>query len=84
MCRKFGATVEGGEVLLQWETRFELGTAGFYVERLDPVLGDYERVNDELLPALITSTHGGSYSYADPALARSDLHLPTGGARGAG
>ena len=63
---RFGATVEGGQVLLTWETAFELGTAGFHVERLDPILGDYERVNDELLPALITSPQGGSYSYVDP------------------
>jgi len=62
----FGATVEAGQVVVTWETSFELGTAGFHLERLDPVLGDYERVNDELLPALITSPQGGRYSYVDP------------------
>jgi hypothetical protein len=63
---EFGATVEGGRVLLHWETSFEMGTAGFHVERLEPISGDYERLNDTLLPALITSPQGGRYSLVDP------------------
>jgi len=62
----FGATNESGRVVLHWETSFELGTAGFHVERLDPVSGDYERLNDSLLPALIASPQGGRYTFADP------------------
>ena len=63
---EFGATVESGRVVLNWETSFELGTAGFHVERLEPISGDYERLNDTLLPALITSPQGGRYSLVDP------------------
>lgn len=63
---EFGATVEGGRVVLYWETAFELGTAGFHVERLEPISGDYERLNDTLLPALITSPQGGRYTFVDP------------------
>lgn len=62
----FGATVESGRVALFWETSSELGTAGFHVERLDPVSGDYVRLNDALLPALITSPQGGRYTFMDP------------------
>lgn len=61
----FGARVEGGRVLVEWETASELGTAGFYLERLDPVLGRFERVNQELLPALIDAPSGGAYSFLD-------------------
>jgi hypothetical protein len=63
---EFGATVEGGRVVLYWETAFELGTAGFHVERLEPISGDYDRLNDTLLPALITSPQGGRYTFVDP------------------
>ncbi len=62
----FGATVESGRVVLRWETAFELGTAGFHVERLEPISGDYQRLNDTLLPALITSPQGGRYTFVDP------------------
>lgn len=62
----FGATVESGRVALFWETSFELGTAGFHVERLDPISGDYVRLNDTLLPALIASPQGGRYTFMDP------------------
>ena len=72
---RFGATAEGGQVVLHWETAFELGTAGFHVERLEPILGDYERVNDKLLPALITSPRGGSYTYVDPAPGRRTIAI---------
>ena len=64
---EFGATVEGGRVVLYWETAFELGTAGFHVERLEPISGDYDRLNDTLLPALITSPQGGRYTFVDPS-----------------
>ena len=53
-------------MVLHWETAFELGTAGFHVERLEPIRGDYERLNDTLLPALITSPRGGRYTFLDP------------------
>lgn len=62
---EFGATVEGGRVVLYWETAFELGTAGFHIERLEPISGDYDRLNDTLLPALITSPQGGRYTFVD-------------------
>lgn len=61
----FSARVEGGRVLVEWETASELGTAGFHLERLDPVLGRFERVNQDLLPALIDAPSGGAYSYLD-------------------
>ena len=63
---EFGAMVEGGRVVLYWETAFEMGTAGFHVERLEPISGDYDRLNDTLLPALITSPLGGRYTFVDP------------------
>ena len=65
----------GGAVL---ETAFELGTAGFHVERLEPIGGDYERLNDTLLPALITSPQGGRYTFVDPDAWPGQVIPPTG------
>jgi hypothetical protein len=62
----FGATVEGGRVVLRWVTGSEIGTVGFHVERWNPILGVFERITPSMLPALITSPQGGTYEYADP------------------
>ena len=56
---RFGASVRGGQVIVQWQTAAEVGTVGFYLERLDDASGDYLRLNDHLLPALLTSPEGG-------------------------
>jgi uncharacterized repeat protein (TIGR01451 family) len=61
----FKAYIDGGNVVVQWETASENGTAGFYLYRLDEKDGQYRAVSDRLLPGLITSPQGGVYSFID-------------------
>ncbi|MDX1432212.1 MAG: C25 family cysteine peptidase [Gammaproteobacteria bacterium] len=52
--------------VVEWETLYEHGTAGFHLLRLDANGEDYVRVSGELLPALLHSPNGGTYRYVDP------------------
>lgn len=61
----FNAFVKDGRVLLRWETASEIGTAGFYIYRKDDESDNYIRVNERLLPGLISSPRGGTYTYFD-------------------
>ena len=63
---RFNAVLEGSQVVLHWSTSSELGTSGFYVERLEPASGQYQRLNAEVLPALMDAPQGGLYQLADP------------------
>lgn len=60
----FDAYAEGGRVVLEWETSSEIGTAGFYVERLDDK-GEAVRITDNLLPAKPYAPRGERYRYVD-------------------
>ncbi len=51
--------------VLHWDTLEERGTIGFYVERR-LAQGNWERINQKLLPGLITAPMGGEYQLADP------------------
>lgn len=61
----FGAGSEDGSVRVRWETASEIDTAGFYLFRMDVSTGEYTRINPELLPSVMTSPGGGSYSLID-------------------
>lgn len=61
----FRAYEDNGKLLVEWKTSSELNTAGFYLFRLDESTGDYIRINKRLLPSLLTSTIGGTYSLID-------------------
>ncbi len=63
----FGASAQHGRVVAEWETASELGTAGFYLERLNEASGKYQRVSSELVPALLQSPEGGTYRLVDPS-----------------
>ena len=56
---------DGQFVLFGWETLLEQGTMGFYVDRQSTANGDWLRVNEELLPSLL-SPLGGNYILMDP------------------
>lgn len=56
---------DGRVAVMRWDTLEERGTIGFYVERRI-ANGDWERVNAQLLPGLITAPMGGEYQLADP------------------
>jgi len=61
----FNAFVKDGKVLLKWDTASEIGTAGFYIYRKDATSVNYVKLNDRLLPGLISSPQGGTYIYID-------------------
>lgn len=61
----FRAYEDNDKVVVEWATASEYDTAGFYLYRLDESKGDYIRLNHRLLPALLTSPQGGTYSLID-------------------
>lgn len=65
----FTAFEESGRMVLEWTTASEMGTVGFFLQRLDPLSGSYIPVNNELLPGLLHSPQGGVYRYIDENVA---------------
>ena len=65
----FDAYLAGGGVVVSWNTLVEAGTIGFNVERRLDGDGSWVTVNDGLIPALLESPIGGSYSVVDPGAA---------------
>jgi uncharacterized repeat protein (TIGR01451 family) len=63
----FSAYALGDEVVVNWSTASETNTAGYNLERLDPVTNQWMTVNENLVPALFESPNGGTYSVVDPA-----------------
>jgi uncharacterized repeat protein (TIGR01451 family) len=61
----FRAYEDKGRVVIEWTTSSEIDTAGFYLFRLDEPTGNYTKINNNLLPALLTSPQGGTYSLID-------------------
>ncbi len=61
----FSAYNSNGRFVIQWSTSSETDTAGFYLFRLDEKTGRYRQINSRLLPALLTSQQGGTYSLID-------------------
>lgn len=57
---------DGRVALLEWDTLEERGTIGFYAERFTGT-SSWTRINDDMLPGLITAPMGGEYLLADPA-----------------
>jgi hypothetical protein len=68
------AYATGRGTVVEWTTLAEHGTVGFHLLRLNPDDGEYERVNDRLLPGLLHSQHGGTYRYLDPGADVGELH----------
>jgi hypothetical protein len=56
---------QSGQVVVQWETASETGTAGFYLYRRDHSNSRYRQVNKNFLPGLLHSYQGGVYRYID-------------------
>ncbi len=61
----FNAFIKDNRVLLKWDTVSEIGTAGFNIYRKDNESNTYLRINERLLPGLISSPQGGTYTYID-------------------
>ncbi|MCI5208671.1 MAG: hypothetical protein D3910_07730 [Candidatus Electrothrix sp. ATG2] len=49
---------DGQVALLRWDTLEERGTIGFYVHRRQGTEGDWTRINNDMLPGLITAPMG--------------------------
>ena len=64
---------DGRVALLHWQTLEERGTIGFYTERRGAD-GRWQRINDTLLPGLITAPMGGDYWLFDPAADEEPLY----------
>jgi hypothetical protein len=62
----FTAYSSNGQSVVQWETSSELNTAGFYLYRKSEESGEFNQVNQQLLPGLGLSARGGTYRYVDP------------------
>lgn len=61
----FDAFIKDDKVLLKWDTLSEIGTAGFNIYRSDNKSNSYVKINERLLPGLISSPQGGTYFYID-------------------
>ncbi len=61
----FSAHELNGQVVVEWETTLENNTLGFYLQRLDPATGKYQSVTEGLLPGMLTSPNGGTYTLID-------------------
>lgn len=57
--------LDGQVAVLRWDTLEERGTIGFYVER-QIANGEWERVNNDMMPGLVMAPMGGEYMLADP------------------
>lgn len=64
---------DGQVAVLAWDTLEERGTIGFYVERQQGG-GVWLRINNDMLPGLITAPMGGEYFLADPGASAGQVY----------
>jgi len=82
-----GARVEDGQVVVEWDTASEVGTAGFYVTRREGAGGEAKLVGEGLLPGLLHRPQGGTYRVVDPDVQEGQtytydvLEVEAGGAK---
>ena len=60
-----GVQGSDSEVVLEWETDAEVGTAGFNVLRAESPEGPWVKLNEELIPSRGSSWQGASYAFSD-------------------
>jgi hypothetical protein len=53
------------KVIIIWETKSEIDNAGFNLYRAETENGEYEQINDSLIPAEGSATQGASYEFVD-------------------
>ncbi len=61
---RFDVVPENGAAMIEWETDAEFGTIGFFLYRQTGD-GASVRVNQQVLPGLLTAPQGGVYRYLD-------------------
>ena len=69
MVTAFRAYNAGDRTIVEWETGSERQAIGFDLLLREPALGPYVRLNDRLLPGLLTAPQGGVYRFAHRQLA---------------
>lgn len=52
-------------IIISWSTATEFETAGYFIYRSLAPDGDYERINDGLIPSSGDAVSGADYSYTD-------------------
>lgn len=52
-------------VIVEWSTASELDTVGFNIYRSENPQGDFQLINDKLIPSSTDAIAGGNYSYRD-------------------
>ncbi len=65
---------DGQVVLFQWETLEEMGTIGFYAER-QVEDGAWVRINNRMLPGLVSAPFGGDYMLVDPGAVQGNEYI---------
>lgn len=60
----FEALTRAGSVVVAWQTAEEIGTAGFYLERLEET--GFTRVSNLMVPSQPFATEGARYELPDP------------------
>jgi uncharacterized repeat protein (TIGR01451 family) len=61
---RFDAVIQNGRVVIEWETAAEDNTAGFFLYRQDAG-GQLTRVNEQIVPAFLGASIGGTYRLLD-------------------
>jgi hypothetical protein len=70
----FGASGDGNQIRVNWQTAQEIRNLGFNLYRGTSPAGPFVRINDRLIPGLIYSVKGKSYSYLDSAVTPGTLY----------
>lgn len=61
-------------IRIDWETETEIDTAGFNVYRSETIGGDYELLNETLIPSNGNSVSGARYSFTDEDVAAGNTY----------
>ncbi len=61
-------------IRIDWETETEIDTAGFNVYRSDQPDGDFELLNNGLIPSSGDATSGSSYSFVDASVTAGETY----------
>lgn len=54
-----------GKIVVSWSTDTEINNAGFNIYRAESGNGEYQKINDALIPAQGSVTQGASYEFID-------------------
>lgn len=58
-------TFREAKIIIEWETASEVNTVGFNILRSKTPDGDFEKINDELIPASDDPLTNNAYAYKD-------------------